>query len=194
MKSVATPIARFPDPNAIKMPDGKAPPWIAVMQYGQGRTGWVGSPELWRLAAIQDRILRALLDQVHSLPGRRQPAQAIAPRPHPDVLQRGHSAATSASRPRNWTLPSSRSMRRRSRRSSSSPVELEKYPQDIEKLQGASRSPRAKAKFHQKFTHEFRMSREEGARRSRATSRSPSSPAPSKFPPGSWRVDVEIPS
>ena len=49
MKPVATPIARFPDPNAIKMPDGKAPPWLAVMQYGQGRTGWIGSPEIWRL-------------------------------------------------------------------------------------------------------------------------------------------------
>ncbi len=36
IKPVATPIARFPDPNAIKMPDGKAPPWLAVMQYGQG--------------------------------------------------------------------------------------------------------------------------------------------------------------
>ena len=42
---MTTPIARFPDPNAIKMPDGKAPPWLCVMQYGQGRTAWIGSPQ-----------------------------------------------------------------------------------------------------------------------------------------------------
>src|SRR4051812_31720360 len=54
IKPVTTPIARYSDPRVVTMPDGKRPPWLAVMQYGQGRTGWIGSPEIWRLRQYKD--------------------------------------------------------------------------------------------------------------------------------------------
>ena len=76
------------------------------------------------------------------------------------------------------------------------PVELEKYPTEIEKLTGDETIAKAKAKYHEKFTLEFRMTAKKASSGEKwegyfqktilATGE--------KFPLGTWRADVEIPS
>jgi hypothetical protein len=192
MKPVATPIARFPDPNSIKMPDGKQPPWLAVMQYGQGRTGWVGSPEIWRLRQYKEeyferfwtkfiRYLGAGSRRKQSRRGRILMSSTVGTggylRVTAEILDPSLQPADPKTEPKITFRP----------------IELEKYPAEIEALKGDETIAKAKAKFHEKFTQEFRMA--------------PKKETPwkgyfniaklasmEKFPPGSWRVEVEIPS
>jgi hypothetical protein len=192
MKAVATPIARFPDPNAIKMPDGKAPPWLCVMQYGQGRTAWVGSPEIWRLRQYKDeyferfwtkftRYLAAGSRRKQTRRGRilmgrefpvggyiRMTAQVLDPSLQPTDPK---------------TEPKVRFR----------PLELDKYPPEIEKLQGDDLL-RARAKHHEKFTYEFRMNPKKGPDKWEGYFQRAQLASAEKFPTGNWRVDVEIPS
>ena len=70
-----------------------------VMQYGQGRTAWVGSPGDLAAAAVQGRVLRSASGRSSPATWRRQPAEADAPRPHPDVAGGRPGAATSGSPP-----------------------------------------------------------------------------------------------
>jgi hypothetical protein len=72
------------------------------------------------------------------------------------------------------------------------PLELEKYPPEIEKLQGDAFN-KAKDTFHKKYTHEFRMAGKKGLPWEGYFER-PQLVSIDKFPPGKWRVDVEIPS
>ena len=118
------------------MPDGKAPPWLCVMQYGQGRTAWVGSPEIWRLRQYKDeyferfwtkftRYLAAGSRRKQTRRGRilmspDGPDRRLHPR------RRLSSSARTSSR---WT-------RRFEPKITFRPLELEKYPTEIEKLTG----------------------------------------------------------
>jgi hypothetical protein len=191
MKSVATPIARFPDPNAIKMPDGKAPPWLCVMQYGQGRTAWVGSPEIWRLRQYKDeyferfwtkftRYLAAGSRRKQSTRGRILMSENIGTgtylRPLAHLLDPSMQPADRKFEP-NITFR---------------PLELEKYPTEIDKLQGGALEA-AKTKLHERYTYSFKMAAKKGDPWQGYFQRTQLASA-EKFPPGTWRVEVEIPS
>jgi len=192
IKPVATPIARFPDPNVIKMPDGKNPPWLAVMQYGQGRTGWIGSPEIWRLRQYKEeyferfwtkftRYLAAGSRRKQTRRGRILMSSVVGTggyvRVTAQVLDPSLKPAEEKTEPKIVFRP----------------VELEKYPPEIDKLTGDATIAEAKAKFHAKFTYEYRMSPKKGTPWEGYFQRAQLASA-EKFPPGSWRVDVEIPS
>ena len=73
------------------------------------------------------------------------------------------------------------------------PVELEKYPAEIEKLTGDEAIRTAREKYHQKFTQELRLSAKKGLPWQGWFTRSVAL-QPEKFPTGTWRADVEIPS
>ena len=75
------------------------PPWIAVMQYGQGRTGWVGSPEMWRCGST-GRILRALWTKFirYLAAGRR--ANNLAGESHVGIRAAGRLQPSSSRDPR----------------------------------------------------------------------------------------------
>lgn len=192
IKPVTTPVARFPDPNAIKMPDGKQPPWLCVMQYGQGRTAWVGSPEIWRLRQYRTeyferfwtkfaRYLGAGSRRKQSSRGRLLVSSTYGQggyfRPNANVLDPSLKPVDQKSEPKMIVRP----------------VELEKYPAEIEKLTGDDAIRAAKEKYHQKFTHEYRLSAKKGQPWEGWFTRSVPL-QPEKFPTGSWRADVEIPS
>ena len=192
MKPVATPVARFPDPNAIKMPDGKSPPWLCVMQYGQGRTAWIGSPEIWRLRQYKEeyferfwtkftRYLAAGSRRKQSRRGRILMSSTIGTggyiRVTSEMLDAGLQPVEQKFEPKITFRP----------------VELEKYPAEIEKLTGDETIARAKAKYNEKFTQEFRMSPKKETPWKGYFQIAKLASA-EKFPPGSWRVDVEIPS
>ncbi|MSR54978.1 MAG: hypothetical protein EXS09_17075 [Gemmataceae bacterium] len=193
MKPVATPIARFPDPNAIKMPDGKSPPWIAVMQYGQGRTGWVGSPEIWRLRQYKEeyferfwtkftRYLAAGSRRKQTRRGRILMSSTIGTGGYIRVTAQVLDPSLQPAEPK--TEP----------KITFKPVELDKYPPEIDKLTGDETIAKAKAKFHEKFTYEFRMSPKKGPDKWEGYFQRAQLASVEKFPPGSWKVDVEIPS
>jgi hypothetical protein len=193
IKPVATPVARFPDPLTIPMPDGKRPPWLVVMQYGQGRSAWVGSPEIWRLRQYkneyyerfwtkfirylgagsrrkQTRRGRILMSSVVPVGGYlRMTAQLLDPSLQP-VDQKTEPKVTIR------------------------PVELDKYPAEIEKLTGDEAIATAKAKHHLKYTQEFRMSAKKGPEKWDGYFQRAQLASAEKFPTGTWRVDVEIPS
>lgn len=190
MKPVATPIARFPDPNAIKMPDGKAPPWLCVMQYGQGRTAWVGSPEVWRLRQFKDeyferfwtkftRYLAAGSRRKQSRRGRLLVSSVVPQggylRPNAELLNPDLKPVEEKFEPKMVVRP----------------VELDKYPPEIEKLVGDEAIRAAKEKYHEKFTYESKLAGKKGQAgwftRSVLVQ-------PEKYPTGTWRADVEIPS
>jgi hypothetical protein len=74
-------------------------------------------------------------------------------------------------------------------------VELERYPIEIEKLIGDDNIAKAKGKLHEKYNYEFRMSAKKGAGSDwQGYFQEAQLASVEKFPPGSWRVDVEIPS
>ena len=192
MKAVATPVARFPDPNAIKMPDGKAPPWLAVMQYGQGRTAWIGSPEIWRLRQYKDeyferfwtkfsRYLAAGSRRKQTRRGRILMSHVVPQggymRPNAEVLDPSLKPVEQKFEPKIVFRP----------------MVLEKYPVEIENLKGETAIQEAKGKYHLKFTHEFRMSAKKEDPWRGYFQRTQLASA-DKFPTGTWRVEVEIPS
>jgi hypothetical protein len=192
MKAVATPIARFPDPNAIKMPDGKAPPWLAVMQYGQGRTGWVGSPEIWRLRQYKEeyferfwtkftRYLAAGSRRKQSRRGRILMSSAVGTGGYIRVTSEVLTPSLEPADPKTEPKITFR------------PVELEKYPAEIENLKGDETVAKAKAKYHEKFTQEFRMAPKKETPW-KGYFQIAKMANPEKFPTGTWRVEVEIPS
>ncbi len=195
MKAVATPVARFPDPNAIKMPDGKNPPWLVVMQYGQGRTAWVGSPEIWRLRQYKDAYFERFwtkFSRYMAAGSRRKQTRRGRLLVSPVIGQGGYlrvngQVLDTSLKPVPQNSDPKISIR---------PVELDKYPTEIEKLIGEENIATAKAKYHAKYSYDFRLSAKKSAggetwegwfQRSVAV-------GPEKFPTGSWRVDLEIPS
>jgi hypothetical protein len=192
MKPVATPVARFPAEGTITMPDGKKPPWLVVMQYGQGRTAWIGSPEIWRLRQYKDeyferfwtkftRYLAAGSRRKQTRRGRILMSAMVGTGGYIRVTSENLDPSLQPVDPKTEPKITFR------------PVELEKYPAEIEKLTGDDTIAKAKAKYHEKFTHEFRMSPKKETPW-RGYFQIAKLAAPDKFPPGSWRVDVEIPS
>lgn len=192
MKPVATPIARFPDPNAIKMPDGKAPPWLCVMQYGQGRTAWVGSPEIWRLRQYKEEYFERFwtkFSRYLAAGSRRKQTRRGRILMSSTVGTGGYVRVTAQLlgpdlQPADQKFEPKLTFR---------PVELEKYPPEVEKLQGDD-LVRARAKVNEKFLHEFKMSAKKGPEKWEGYFQRAQLANPEKFPPGTWRVDVEIPS
>jgi hypothetical protein len=192
MKAVATPVARFPDPNAIKMPDGKAPPWLAVMQYGQGRTAWVGSPEIWRLRQFKDEYFERFwtkFSRYLAQGSRRKQTRRGRILMSPVIPQNGYIRTTAqvleaSLKPADQKYEPKLTLK---------PMELEKYPAEIENLKGENAIAEAKAKYHLKFTQEFRMSAKKGDPWEGYFQRVQLANA-EKFPTGAWRAEVEIPS
>lgn len=195
MKPVATPIARFPDPNAIKMPDGKSPPWLVTMQYGQGRTAWVGSPEIWRLRQYRDayferfwtkfiRYMAAGSRRKQTRRGRMLASPVVGQggyfRPNVQLLDTSLKPVEQKTEPKMTIRP----------------VELDRYPAEIEKLTGDEAIARAKAAFHAKFTYEMRLASKKtsGGESWEGWFQRSVSVSAEKFPTGTWRADVEIPS
>lgn len=193
VKPVTTPIARFPDPNAIKMPDGKAPPWLAVMQYGQGRTAWIGSPEIWRLRQYKDEYFERFwtkFTRYLAAGSRRKQTRRGRILMSPTVGTGGYIRVTA-----QLLDPSLAPVEQKTEpKITFKPVELEKYPVEIEKLTGDDAIAKAKAKFHEKFTHEFRMAPKKGPDKWEGYFQRAQLANAEKYPPGTWRVDVEIPS
>jgi hypothetical protein len=193
VKPVTTTIARFPDPNVIKLPDGKNPSWLCVMQYGQGRTAWIGSPEIWRLRQYKDeyferfwtkftRYLAAGSRRKQNRRGRILMSSVVPVGGYIRVTAQVLGADLQPVEPKTEPKITFR------------PFELEKYPADIEKLTGDETIRTAKDKVHQKYTYEFRMSPKKGPEKWEGYFQRAQLASADKFPPGSWRVDVEIPS
>jgi hypothetical protein len=192
IKPVTTPIARYSDPRVVTMPDGKRPPWLCVMNYGQGRTAWIGSPEIWRLRQYKDEYFERFWTKFTRYLG----AGSRRKQTHRGRLLVSSSYAQSGYfRPNAEILdPSLKPVERKTEpKMVLRPVELEKYPVEIEKLTGDETIRTAKEKYHQKFTHEFRLSDKKGEPWQGWFTRSVAL-NPEKFPTGSWRADVEIPS
>jgi hypothetical protein len=193
MKAVATPVARFPDPNAIKMPDGKAPPWLAVMQYGQGRTAWVGSPEIWRLRQFKDEYFERFwtkFSRYLAAGSRRKQTRRGRILMSPVVGTGGYVRVTAQVLDPSLQPTDPKTEPKISFR----PIELEKYPAEIDNAKGEETIARLKAKFHEKFTYEYRMSPKKSPDKWEGYFQRAQLASAERFPPGSWRVDVEIPS
>ena len=193
IKPVTTPIARFPDPNVIKMPDGKNPPWLCVMQYGQGRTAWIGSPEIWRLRQYKDEYFERFwtkFTRYLAAGSRRKQTRRGRILMSPVVPTGGYIRTTA-----QLLDPSLQPVDQKTEpKITFRPLELEKYPAEIEKLTGDETIRAARDKYHQRFTHEFRMAAKKGPENWEGYFQRVQLAAAEKFPPGSWRVDVEIPS
>ena len=193
MKPVATPIARFPDPNAIKLPDGKAPPFLAVMQYGQGKTGWVGSSEIWRLRQFRDeyferfwtKFVRYLASGSRRKQTRRGRILMGPTFPAGGYIRLTSQLLDASLQPVEVKTEPKITFR---------PVELDKYPPEIEKLTNEDAIVKARGKFHDRYTHEFRMAAKKGAEKWNGYFQRAQLAAAEKFPTGTWRVEVEIPS
>ncbi|WP_020475495.1 vWA domain-containing protein [Zavarzinella formosa] len=193
LKPVATPVARFPDPNAIKMPDGKAPPWMATMQYGQGKTMWIGSPEIWRLRQFRDDYFERFWTKLIRYMGsgsRRKQTQRGRILMTKEVPVGGYIRVTSQLLdPSLGFMPANSDPK-----ISFKPVELDKYPPEIEKLQGENQIAAAKAKYHAKYSYEYRMNAKKGAEAWQGYFQRSQLASSEKFPTGIWRAEVEIPS
>jgi hypothetical protein len=193
IKPVATPIARFPDPFAIKMPDGKQPPWMCVMQYGQGRTAWIGSPEIWRLRQYKDEYFERFwtkFTRYLAAGSRRKQTRRGRILMSPVVATGGYIRVTAQLLDPSLQPVDPKTEPKMTLR----PLDLEKYPPEIEKLTGDETIRTAKEKYHQKFTYEYRMAAKKGPDKWEGYFQRAVLAAAEKFPPGSWRVDVEIPS
>src|SRR5262245_36181896 len=195
IKPVATPIARFSDPRSTTMPDGKLPPWLAVMQFGQGRTGWVGSPEIWRLRQYKDSYFERFWTKFIRYMGagsRRKQTRRGRILMSSVVPSGGYLRVTA-----QLLDPSLQPVDAKTEpKITIRPVELDKYPTEIENLKGDETISRAKAKLHEKYTYEFRMSAKKGTagEKFQGYFQRAQLAAADKFPTGTWRVDVEIPS
>ena len=193
LKPVATPIARFPDPNAIKMPDGKGPPWMATMQYGQGKTMWIGSPEVWRLRQFRDDYYERFWTKLIRYMGsgsRRKQTQRGRILMTKEVPVGGYIRVTSQLLDPSLGFVAPNSDPKITFR----PVELDKYPPEIEKVTGDTQIAAARAKYHSKYVYEFRMSAKKGAESWQGYFQRSQLASSEKFPTGIWRAEVEIPS
>lgn len=199
MKPVATPVARYPDPNAIKMPDGKSPPWICVMQYGQGRTAWVGSPEIWRLRQYRDTYFEVFwtkMTRYLAAGGRRKQTRRGRLLTSPVIGQGGYLRVNAqlldaSLQPVAQKPPAGKT----DPKMVVHPVELDKYPPEFDKLQGDETIAKAKAKFHEKYTYEFFTTPKKtaGGEKWEGWFQRSVPVTAEKFPTGQWRVDVAIP-
>ncbi|MBO0697864.1 MAG: hypothetical protein J2P46_05695, partial [Zavarzinella sp.] len=193
IKPVATPIARFSAPGVMTMPDGKAPPWLVVMQYGQGRTAWVGSPEIWRLRQYRDEYFERFWTKFTRYMGagsRRKQTRRGRILMSSVVPVGGYLRVTA-----QLLDPSLQPVEQKTEpKITIRPVELDKYPAEIEKATGDENIAKLKAKYHEKYTHEFRMSAKKGPEKWEGYFQRAQLAAAEKFPTGTWRVDVEIPS
>jgi hypothetical protein len=193
IKPVATPIARFSDPDTIKMPDGKLPPWLVVMQYGQGRTAWIGSPEIWRLRQYKDEYFERFWTKLTRYMGagsRRKQTRRGRILMSSTVPVGGYLRVTA-----QLLDPSLQPVEQKTEpKITIRPVELDKYPPEIEKATGDETIAKLKAKFHEKYTQEFRMAAKKGPEKWEGYFQRAQLAAAEKFPTGTWRVDVEIPS
>jgi hypothetical protein len=193
MKPVATPIARYPDPNAIKLPDGKSPPWLAVMQYGQGKSAWIGSPELWRLRQYKEEYHQRFWTKFIRYLGsgsRRKQTQRGRILMGAQVPIGGYVRVTAqVLDPSLKPIPQNQEPKITLR-----PVEFDKYPAEIEKMNNEAQISAAKAKYHARFTHEYRMNPKKGAEDWQGYFQRSQLVTAEKFPPGAWRAEVEIPS
>ena len=192
LKAVATPVARFPDPNAIKMPDGKAPPWMATMQYGQGKTMWVGSPELWRLRQYRDDYYERFWTKLIRYMGsgsRRKQTQRGRILMTKEVPVGGYIRVTSQLLDASLGFVPANADPKITLR----PVELDKYPPEIDKLQGEAQIAAAKAKYHARYAYDYRMTAKKGAEAWAGYFQRAQLAAGDKFPTGIWRAEVEIP-
>lgn len=192
-KSVATPVARFPDPNAIKMPDGKSPPWMVTMQYGQGKTMWIGSPEIWRLRQFRDDYYERFWTKLIRYMGsgsRRKQTQRGRILMTKEVPVGGYIRVTSQLLDASLGFLPQNSEPKITFR----PVELDKYPPEIEKLTGEAQIAAAKAKYHSRFVYDYRMGAKKGAEAWQGYFQRSQLAAGDKFPTGVWRAEVEIPS
>src|SRR5262245_17802646 len=195
MKPVTTPIARFPDPDSIKMPDNKQPPWLCTMQFGQGRTAWVGSPEIWRLRQYKDQYFERFWTKFIRYLGagsrrkitRRGRILMSSVVPSGGYIRVSEQLLGPDLKPVDSKLEPKITIR---------PTELEKYPAEIEKLIGDDNIAKAKAKYHEKFTHEFRLTakKETGGQDFQGWFQKAILATAEKFPTGTWRVEGEIPS
>jgi hypothetical protein len=192
MKPVATPVARFPDPNCIKLPDGKQPPWLAVMQYGQGRTAWLGSGELYRLRGFNEAYFERFwtkLSRYLSAGSRRKQTRRGRILMSKEIGIGGYVRVTAQLLDGSLKpMPANTDPKITFR-----PVELDRYPAEIEKLTGEAAIAEAKAKYHAKFTYESKMAARKTQDWEGYFQKSQLANA-EKFPTGTWRADVEIPS
>ena len=193
IKPVATPIARFPAPGTITMPDGRRPPWLVTMQYGQGRTAWIGSPEIWRLRQYKDEYFERFwtkFTRYLAAGSRRKQTRRGRILMSPVVGTGGYIRVTA-----QLLDPSLQPVDPKTEpKITFRPVELDKYPVEIEKLTGDETIRAAREKYHQKFTHESRMSPKKGPDKWEGYFQKAVLASAEKFPPGSWRVEVEVPS
>src|SRR5262245_11643931 len=193
MKPVATPIARFAADGTITMPDGKRPPWLAVMQYGQGRTAWVGSPEIWRLRQYKDEYFERFWTKFIRYMGagsRRKVTRRGRILMSPTVGVGGYIRVNA-----QLLDPSLQPVDPKTEpKLTIRPVEFERYPPEIESLKGDDTIAKGKEKFHQKLTYEYRMSAKKGPDKWEGWFTKSILVQAEKFPTGSWRAEVEIPS
>ncbi|MEZ6142036.1 MAG: hypothetical protein R3B84_15835 [Zavarzinella sp.] len=195
-KPVATTIATFPDPDAIKLPDGSSPPWLAVMKYGEGRTAWVGNPELWRLrrykAAYSERFWTKFTRYLSIARMRKKTSRGTPLFGGTYTIDGPLSVRFKLFDANAGPLAQNSEPRVVLR-----PINLEKYPPEIERLVGEEQIAAAKAKYHDKFAQEVRMSARkvpdatpdawDGIFERRLLLN------PQKFAAGVWRAEAEVP-
>lgn len=192
MKPVATPLARYPDPNTIKMPDGKNPPWLCVMNYGQGKTMWIGSSEMWRLRQYRDEYFERFWTKATrwaSSGSRRKQSTRGRLLLSAQIPVGGYIRATAqVLDPSLQPVPPNTDPKLTFR-----PLELDKYPPEFDKLTGDELA-RAKQKLHEKLTAEVRMSAKKEVGEWKGFFTRAQLASAEKFPPGAWRAELEIPS
>jgi hypothetical protein len=175
------------------MPDGKSPPWLCVMQYGQGRTAWIGSPEIWRLRQYKDEYFERFwtkFTRYLAAGSRRKQTRRGRILMSPVVGTGGYIRVTAQVLGPDLQPVDPKTEPKITIR----PVELEKYPVEIEKLTGDETIRSAKEKFHQKYTYDFRATAKKGPDKWEGYFQKSVLASAEKFPPGVWRAEVEIPS
>jgi hypothetical protein len=182
VKPGATVVARFNSPQDARTPDGKDPPFIVTNKFGQGMTMFVASGEVWRLRQYKEIFFERFwtkLTRYVSTGSRRKQDQRGR------ILMNSEFPSGGYIRFQAQLLdPDLKPVLSKTEpKAVMEPIALDAYQtKDIEK---------ENKKYRKQFTLSAKVGRQEewqGYFNKQVLA------TPEAFPPGQWRLEVEIPS
>ncbi len=191
VKKASRILARFTDPNSIRLPDGTAPAWLCDMPVGRGKTIWLGSGETWRLRSFSEGYFERFWTKlIRTLGSGASKKQGTLSR----LLFSKEVSSGSYFRLRAQLFdvslqPLAKTAEPKAR---VRPIELSKYDARIDAIKDNTTLQQEKDKIHEKLKAEIKLTPQKSEPWEGYFAASQMLPA-EKFPPGVWTVEIEVP-
>ncbi|MCX7664558.1 MAG: hypothetical protein N2112_03330 [Gemmataceae bacterium] len=192
VKKAARILARFTDPNSIRLPDGSAPAWLCDMPVGRGKTIWLGSGETWRLRSYSEGYFERFWTKlIRTLGAGSAKKQGTLSR---NLFSKEVSAGSYFRIKAQLFDVSMQPLARNAEpKARLKPIELSKYDARIDALKDNAEVQREKDKVHEKFKSEVKLAAQKGDPWEGYFLASQML-AVEKYPPGVWSIEIDVPT